>query len=129
MGLEITVLIKLQFSVLCGILNHSSETYVVVRPFTKRYSYFNLFVSSDDGNIFIYERPTNEIAAIYKSGGPLCPTLVQPHPKQFLVATGGGANIIRLWSPKLDGFDPDNRVSDIAQRMYINQQDLSMLSE
>lgn len=47
---------------------------------------------------------------------------VQPHPSLCILATSGIDHEIRLWSPKSDEFDSENRISYYDQITVVNQQ-------
>lgn len=76
---------------------------------------------SDEGNFYIWERPTNKIVAVYK-GDTTIVNCVQPHPYLCFLATSGIDHEIRLWSPKADEYDPDNRVTYYDTTVVVNQQ-------
>lgn len=76
---------------------------------------------SDEGNFYIWERPTNKIVAVYK-GDTTIVNVVQPHPYLCFLATSGIDHEIRLWSPKADEYDPDNRVTYYDKTVVANQQ-------
>jgi WD40 repeat protein len=57
------------------------------------------FFSSDDGNFFIWERPTNMISEVFQADKAIV-NCVQPHPYCCLLATSGIDHEIRLWSPQ-----------------------------
>lgn len=57
--------------------------------------------SSDDGNIFIWERPTNVITSVYK-GDMAIVNCIQPHPFYCMLATSGIDNEVRIWTPQSD---------------------------
>lgn len=80
-----------------------------------------VIAGSDDGNFYIWERPTNKIVAVYK-GDTTIVNCVQPHPTLCMLATSGIDHEIRLWSPKQEGFDDANRVSYYDTTVVVNQQ-------
>lgn len=57
--------------------------------------------SSDDGNLFIWERPTNVITNVYK-GDMAIVNCIQPHPFYCMLATSGIDNEVRIWTPQSD---------------------------
>lgn len=68
--------------------------------------------SSDDGNLFIWERPTGIIREIL-IGDKSILNCVQPHPYQCLVASSGIDHEIRLWSPQpIEGSDQRHKAMD-----------------
>lgn len=83
---------------------------------------------SDEGNFYIWERPTNKIVSVYK-GDTTIVNCVQPHPHYCLLATSGIDHEIRLWSPRpedheLDtrNHESDTRVSYYDSTVVVNQQ-------
>lgn len=58
-----------------------------------------IIAGSDDGNFFIWERPTNIITEVF-NGDKSIVNCVQPHPYICLLATSGIDHEVRLWSPQ-----------------------------
>lgn len=84
--------------------------------------FFLYFYSrSDEGNFYIWERPTNKIVSVYK-GDTTIVNCVQPHPFHCLLATSGIDHEIRLWSPQPENHESETRVSYYDSTVVINQQ-------
>jgi WD and tetratricopeptide repeats protein 1 len=60
---------------------------------------FLLFLRSDDGNFYIWERKTCRLKSVYKADKAIV-NCVQPHPYLPLIATSGIDHEIGLWSPQ-----------------------------
>lgn len=54
---------------------------------------------SDDGNIFIWEKDTQNLVMIL-NGDDSIVNCIQWHPFQAILATSGIENVVRLWEPK-----------------------------
>lgn len=80
-------------------------------------------ISSDDGNFYIWERPTNKIVSVYKADTTIL-NCVQPHPYVCLLATSGIDHEIRLWSPKPDDDKSECRVEYFDTMVTTNQQQM-----
>lgn len=59
--------------------------------------------------------------AVYRGDNTIV-NVVQPHPYLAMLATSGIDHEIRLWSPKPDKFDSENRIPYYDTTVVINQQ-------
>lgn len=86
----------------------------------------HFFYRSDDGNIFIWERPTNIITSIYKGDSAIV-NCVQPHPYVCMLATSGIDQMIRLWSPQpVENYESKNKIAYCDGTVTMNQQRMQM---
>uniref|UniRef100_A0A8R1INY0 WD_REPEATS_REGION domain-containing protein n=1 Tax=Caenorhabditis japonica TaxID=281687 RepID=A0A8R1INY0_CAEJA len=73
-----------------------------------------IVAGSDCGNMFIWSRTTSKVMGVWKADDHIL-NIVQPHPDQFLLATSGIDDVIRLWQPLLERPDRfESRKSDDA---------------
>uniref|UniRef100_A0A336M5V5 CSON010588 protein n=1 Tax=Culicoides sonorensis TaxID=179676 RepID=A0A336M5V5_CULSO len=71
-----------------------------------------IVAGSDDGNLFIWERPTSIIAEILVGDKSIL-NCVQPHPYQCLLASSGIDHEIRLWSPQpVEGYEQKHKAME-----------------
>ncbi|XP_022183506.1 WD and tetratricopeptide repeats protein 1-like isoform X2 [Myzus persicae] len=63
-----------------------------------------IVAGSDDGLFFIWEKNTENNLHILKGDSSIV-NCVQPHPSEFLLATSGIDNEVKLWSPLPDDVD------------------------
>lgn len=81
-----------------------------------------IIAGSDDGNFFIWERPTNIITEVF-NGDRSIVNCVQPHPYICLLATSGIDHEVRLWSPQPEeNYISKNRTEYLDVTVDINQQ-------
>jgi len=66
---------------------------------------------SDDGNIFIWEKNTQNLVMIL-NGDDSIVNCIQWHPYQAVLATSGIENVVRLWEPKPRDFVRQRLVKD-----------------
>lgn len=82
-------------------------------------TFFNF--SSDDGNFFIWERPTNMITNVYK-GDMAIVNCVQPNPFCCMLATSGIDHEVRIWSPRPEeNFEAKNIIENYDSVVLTNQ--------
>lgn len=83
---------------------------------------FALQNSSDEGNFYVWERPTNKIVGVFKGDSSIL-NCVQPHPYFCLLATSGIDHTISMWCPKPEESDEsEHRVQYFDQAVGTNQQ-------
>jgi WD and tetratricopeptide repeats protein 1 len=81
----------------------------------------SLVSSSDDGNFFIWERPTNMVTEVLSADKSIV-NCVQPHPFCCLVATSGIDHEIRLWSPQPEDASRSLKADHVDLTVNENQQ-------
>ncbi|XP_063700154.1 WD and tetratricopeptide repeats protein 1-like isoform X2 [Culicoides brevitarsis] len=71
-----------------------------------------IVAGSDDGNLFIWERPSGIICEILTADKSIL-NCVQPHPYQCLLASSGIDHEIRLWSPQpIEGVEYQHKATE-----------------
>lgn len=90
---------------------------------TKFRFFFSYFNSSDEGNFYIWERPTDKVVGVFK-GDTTILNCVQPHPYYCLLATSGIDHEIRLWAPKSEARESEARVKYYDATVTLNQQQM-----
>lgn len=81
-----------------GSINHQTDI-KEANFFGSRDQY--IISGSDCGHMYIWNRDTSKLQGIWKADNHIL-NIVQPHPNQFMLATSGIDEEIRLWQPFLD---------------------------
>lgn len=79
-----------------------------------------IVAGSDDGLFFIWEKNTENNLLILK-GDTSIVNCIQPHPSEFLLATSGIDNEVKLWSPLPDDVDNTSIVNSYSTTAMLNQ--------
>ncbi|XP_048414032.1 WD and tetratricopeptide repeats protein 1 [Stegostoma tigrinum] len=76
---------------------------------------------SDDGSFFIWEKETTNLVRVLQ-GDESIVNCLQPHPKHCFLATSGIDPVVRLWSPRPESEDQNERViEDMEGASQANQ--------
>uniref|UniRef100_A0A4W3JQ19 WD and tetratricopeptide repeats 1 n=1 Tax=Callorhinchus milii TaxID=7868 RepID=A0A4W3JQ19_CALMI len=76
---------------------------------------------SDDGSFFIWEKATTNLVRVLQ-GDESIVNCLQPHPRHCFLATSGIDPVIRLWSPRPESEDQNERViEDMEGASQANQ--------
>lgn len=80
-----------------------------------------IVAGSDDGSFFIWDRRSSNIIRVLR-GDESIVNCLQPHPSYCLLATSGIDPVVRLWSPRPeDGQKDDREVLDSEDAALANQ--------
>ncbi|XP_025190600.1 WD and tetratricopeptide repeats protein 1-like [Melanaphis sacchari] len=79
-----------------------------------------IVAGSDDGLFFVWEKNTENNLLILKGDSSIV-NCVQPHPSEFMLATSGIDNEVKLWSPLSDDVDNMFIIEDYNGTATINQ--------
>lgn len=79
-----------------------------------------IVAGSDDGLIFVWEKNTENNLLILKGDSSIV-NCIQPHPSEFMLATSGIDNEVKLWSPLPDDVDNEFIIEHYSTTAMINQ--------
>ncbi|KAL5236457.1 hypothetical protein ACI65C_003867 [Semiaphis heraclei] len=79
-----------------------------------------IVAGSDDGLFFIWEKNTENNLLILKGDSSIV-NCIQPHPTEFLLATSGIDNEVKLWSPLPDDVDNTCVIKQYTTTATLNQ--------
>ncbi|KAK6058753.1 hypothetical protein COOONC_03672 [Cooperia oncophora] len=66
---------------------------------------------SDCGSLLLWERSSGVLVAAWNADQSIL-NIVQPHPTQFMLATSGIEEVIRLWQPMEEGKECERRIAE-----------------
>jgi len=79
-----------------------------------------IVAGSDDGLFFVWDKMTENNLLILKGDSSIVNCL-QPHPSEFMLATSGIDNEVKLWSPLPDDLDNKFVVKNYKTTALLNQ--------
>ncbi|XP_027847934.2 WD and tetratricopeptide repeats protein 1-like [Aphis gossypii] len=79
-----------------------------------------IVAGSDDGLFFVWDKHTENNLLLLKGDSSIV-NCVQPHPSEFMLATSGIDNEVKLWSPLSDDVDNAFKVENYKRTARINQ--------
>jgi len=79
-----------------------------------------IVAGSDDGLFFVWDKNTENNLLILKGDSSIV-NCVQPHPSEFMLATSGIDNEVKLWSPLSDDVDNTCIIKNYSATAILNQ--------
>ncbi|KAK6726802.1 hypothetical protein RB195_004859 [Necator americanus] len=70
-----------------------------------------IVAGSDCGSLLLWKRCSGVLVAAWNADHSIL-NIVQPHPTQFMLATSGIEEVIRLWEPMEEGKECERRISE-----------------